>query len=156
MLSLAAGALSGFESHVVPAVYAWGSAASSQQGWILQELMPAVPLDEVFDRMPMQEKKGMLAQMAKLLKALQTFQLPQTINSYGGVIFDDSGRIISAAMTSIGSGPWETYEAHFRERLERALERADGSPYLDGDGGMGLGSGLRRLLRGVLGCCLRG
>ncbi|KAF1993926.1 hypothetical protein P154DRAFT_47525 [Amniculicola lignicola CBS 123094] len=125
--------LSGFKPHVVPSVYGWGSAASpSLQGWILQELMPGAPVDETFDSMPLEEKKAILAQMATFLKALQGCQLPDSIKEYGGVTFNDAGRIVSAAMTSVGSGPWPSYENYFRARLERALEGADCNPYING------------------------
>lgn len=74
--SLAASALGGFEPHVVPSVYGWGSAATpSSQGWILQELIPRTPVDESFESMHLDQKKNILAQMAKILKALQDFSL---------------------------------------------------------------------------------
>lgn len=77
-------------------VYGWGSAATpSSQGWILQELMPGTPLDGSFESMHLDRKKNTLAQMAKFLKALQDFALPENIKGYGGVTFDDSGRIVS-------------------------------------------------------------
>jgi hypothetical protein len=80
MISLAAAALSGFKPHVVPSVYSWGSVAlPSSQGWILQELMPGTPVSEAFDSMPSGEKKSILAQMAEILKALQDFKLPSSI-----------------------------------------------------------------------------
>lgn len=89
MISLAASALSGFEPHVVPSVYGWSSAATpSSQGWILQELMPGTPLDESFESMHLDQKKIILAQMAKFLKVLQDFALPESITGYGGVTFD--------------------------------------------------------------------
>ncbi|PVI01562.1 hypothetical protein DM02DRAFT_727843 [Periconia macrospinosa] len=133
MIYLAATALRDLKPHVVPSVYGWGSAAlPSSQGWILQELMPGAPLDETFESMPLDEKKGILAQMAQFLHALQAFQLPRSIKQYGGVTFDDSGSIVSTAMTTVGSGPWPSYEDYFRDRLERALKKADSNPYLKG------------------------
>lgn len=133
IISLAASALSGFEPHVVPSVYGWGSAATtSSQGWTLQELMPGTSVDESFESMHLDQKKNILAQMARFLKALQDFALPESITGYGGVTFDDSGRIVSTSMTSVGSGPWPSYEAHFRDRLQLALQSADANPYIKG------------------------
>jgi hypothetical protein len=133
IISLAASALSGFEPQVVPRVYGWGTAAQpTSQGWILQELMPGIPVDESFENMHLDQKKNILAQMAKLLKALQDFPLPKSITGFGGVSFDDSGGIVSTSMTSVGSGPWWSYEAHFRDRLQLALQRADPNPYIKG------------------------
>ncbi|KAF2021815.1 hypothetical protein BU24DRAFT_417453 [Aaosphaeria arxii CBS 175.79] len=133
MISLAADALSGFEPHIVPSVYGWGSAAlPTSQGWILQELMPGVPLDETFDDRSLEEKQNILGQMATFLKALQDFQLPESIKEYGGVTFAESGHIVSAQMTSVGSGPWPSYEKYFLDRLERALRTAGSNPYING------------------------
>ena len=133
IISLVAAALRDYEPHIVPSVYGWGSAASpSTQGWILQEMMPGVPIDETFNDMPFEEKKVILAQMAKFLKSLQEYQLPNSIEDYGGVTFDNAGRIVSAAMTSVGSGPWPSYETYFSDRLKRALEKADNNRYING------------------------
>jgi hypothetical protein len=133
IISLASAALSGFEPHVVPAVYAWASAATeSSQGWILQELMLGTPVDDTFDIMDLQQKQQTFAQMAKMLKALQDYQLPESITDFGGVTFDDTGRIVSTAMTSVGAGPWSSYEASFKSRLEVALKKVDANPYIQG------------------------
>lgn len=133
IISLAADALSGFKPHLVPSVYGWGSAvASSSQGWILQELMPGVSVSEVFGSMPNGEKAKVLAQMAGILKALQDFRLPSSIQQYGGVTFDNAGQIVSTAMTSVGSGPWLVYEDYFKDRLDRALQQAESNPYIKG------------------------
>lgn len=133
MISLAAAALRAFEPHVIPSVYAWGNAApSSSQGWILQELMPGASVSEAFNSMPLEEKRSILAQMAEILKALQDFRLPRSIEKYGGVTFDDAGQIVSTAMTSVGSGPWLLYEDYFRNRLKRSLQQADSNPYIKG------------------------
>lgn len=79
-IALASAALAGFVPHVVPSVYAWGSAAiESSQGWIIQGLMPGAPLDESFGAMELEQKREMFAQMAKLLKALQDYKLPASI-----------------------------------------------------------------------------
>ncbi|KAI1156736.1 hypothetical protein F4825DRAFT_458911 [Nemania diffusa] len=133
LISLSADALKGFQPPVVPSVYAWGSAAAkSSQGWIIQQLMPGEPVENSFESMDLQQKKAILSQMAKLLKGLQDYQLPETITGFGGVTFDEKGRIVSTAMTSVGVGPWLTYEASFKGRLEVALQRADANPYIQG------------------------
>ena len=106
IISLAASALCGFEPHVVHSVYGWGSAAAlSSQGYILRELMPGTTMDDSFESMHLDQKKNTLTQMAKFLKALQDSALTETITGYGGVTFDDSGRIVSTSMTKLGSGP---------------------------------------------------
>ncbi|KAF2787366.1 hypothetical protein K505DRAFT_343006 [Melanomma pulvis-pyrius CBS 109.77] len=127
IITLASAALKSFTPHVVPSVYAWGSAATkSSQGYILQELMMGTPKRQIF------------AQMAKMLKSLQDFQLPESIVEFGGVTFDETGSIVSTAMTSVGAGPWPSYESSFRGRLEVALKKADENPYIKGWHGNGV------------------
>ncbi|KAL4917201.1 hypothetical protein BDW62DRAFT_184373 [Aspergillus aurantiobrunneus] len=132
IITLASSAPKGFDPHVVPSIYARGTAAtSSSQGWILQELMPGTPLGELMDTMDAQEKAGVFEQMAALLKTLQEYRLPDNM-TFGGVTFDDSDRIVSTAMTSVGAGPWSSYEALFKGRLKVALSKADANPYIKG------------------------
>ncbi|CRG87492.1 hypothetical protein PISL3812_04510 [Talaromyces islandicus] len=123
IITLATAALQGFQSHVVPSIYAWGSAATqSSQGYIIQELMPGSPLDEIFDDMNIEEKRQIInSPVTSLLGA-----------GGGGVTFDGAGEVVSTAMTSVGAGPWPTYEASFKGRLEVALQRADKNPYIKG------------------------
>ncbi|KAI8623374.1 hypothetical protein F5Y19DRAFT_468535 [Xylariaceae sp. FL1651] len=109
MINLAAAALRYFHPLVVPS------------GWIIQELMPGES-----------QKKLILSQMAKLLKILQDYRLSESIIGFGGVMFDENGRIVSAAMTSVGAGPWLSYESSFKGRLEVALQRADANRYIQG------------------------
>jgi len=130
IISLASAALGHLQPHVVPRVYGWGSAggessaAKPAQGWILQELMPGSPLVDLFDNIQLDQKKKIFAQMATLLKGLQSYKLPESITGFGGVTFDDTGRVVSAPMPTVGAGPWPSYEAHFKGRLEVALMKA--------------------------------
>ncbi|EPE34180.1 Protein kinase-like (PK-like) [Glarea lozoyensis ATCC 20868] len=133
IISLASAALAGITPHVVPSVYAWsGAAGEGSQGWMIQEFMSGVPLNESYEAMSLDEKRGVFAQIARILKGLQDYKLPESITDFGGVTFDDDGRVISAAMTTVGAGPWESYEASFKGRLKVALEKADGNPYIKG------------------------
>ncbi|KAI1113934.1 kinase-like domain-containing protein [Nemania sp. NC0429] len=133
LISLAAEALRARFPRVVPSIYGWGSAASGQ-GWILQELMPGEPVDEAFASMDLSQKRHIFSQMAELLKALQDFSLPDSISGFGGVTFaaDGSGRIVSTAMSTVGAGPWSSYQQSFEGRLLVALRKADDNPYIRG------------------------
>ncbi|KAI1829678.1 hypothetical protein DTO013E5_9317 [Penicillium roqueforti] len=137
MMTLAAAALDpNFEPRVVPRLYGWAGITSKkgepQQGWILQELMPGVPLDERLDNMELEEKKEIFAQIAKLLKGLQDFPLPASITKFGGLTFDNENNIISAPMTTTSTGPWPSYEAAFEARLKQAPKKTDENPYIQG------------------------
>ncbi|OBT74016.1 hypothetical protein VF21_06022 [Pseudogymnoascus sp. 05NY08] len=133
-IALASAALAGFGPHIVPSVYAWGSAATeSSQGWIMQELKPGAPLDESFGAMEFEKKREIFAQTAKILKALQDYELPTSITGFGGVTFDSNGHIVSTAMTGVGAGPWLTYEASFKDRLDAFVERGVPAQFEDLD-----------------------
>jgi hypothetical protein len=133
IISLASAALADFVPHIVPSVYGWGSAAAeSSQGWTIQEFMPGTTLSESFGDMSLEKKRQMFAQMAKILKWLQDYKLPESITGFGGVTFDDDGRVISAAMPTVGAGPWSSYEASFQTRLQLALQKADANPHIKG------------------------
>ncbi|KAJ5322840.1 hypothetical protein N7452_011129 [Penicillium brevicompactum] len=125
-----------FEPHVVPRLYGWTGTTSEkgepQQGWILQELMPGIPLEEKLDDMEFEEKKEMFSQIARILKGLQDFQLPASITQYGGLTFDDENNIVSSPMTTTSNGPWSSYEAAFEAQLKQALEKADENSYIRG------------------------
>lgn len=128
IMTLAGAALDpNFIPHVVPRLYGWAGTTSEngepQRGWILQELMPSIPLDEKLDDMELEEKKEIFAQIAKLLKGLQDFPLPASITKYGGLTFDNENNIISAPMTTTSTGPWPSYEAAFEARLKQALKK---------------------------------
>lgn len=42
-----------------------------------------------------------------------------------------SGRIVSTSMTSVGSGPWSLYKAHFCNRLQVVFQSADANKSLE-------------------------
>lgn len=133
ILTLASAALRHIEPNIVPRVFGWGAASQGCLGWILQDMMPGLPLDDAFSpTAPIEQKRGVLGQMAKILKGLQDFQLPQSIEGWGGLTFDNGGTIISAAMPSVGAGPWFSLEESYRSRLKVALDMSDENPYLRG------------------------
>ncbi|KAI0098901.1 kinase-like domain-containing protein [Nemania sp. FL0031] len=135
ILTLASAALRHINPNVVPRVFGWSGATRDHLGWILEERMPGAPLADAFDKtMSLGQKKEILAQMTGLLKALQDYPLPASIKGWGGVTFDDDdgGAIVSASMTSVGTGPWSSFEDSYKSRLEVALSKADINPYLQG------------------------
>ncbi|KAI1128594.1 kinase-like domain-containing protein [Nemania abortiva] len=133
ILTLASAALCHIKPTVVPRVFGWAGAGRDHLGWILEELMPGEPLAEPFEEtMSLTQKREILAQMAKLLKALQDYTLPESIKGWGGVTFDSNGAIVSASMTSVGAGPWPSFEDSYRGRFKVALAKADKNRYLQG------------------------
>lgn len=146
VMSMAAAALRHMDPPVVPRVFAWGSAADSSQGWILQERMTGTPCDEAFGAMDVDGKKGVVAQMAALLKGLQDYQLPASVRGWGGLTFGRAGEIVSAPMASVGAGPWGSFEQSYVARFRAKLALADASPHIRG----WRADGVRERLEGFL------
>ena len=73
-----------------------------------------------------------MAQMAGLLKPLQDYPLPNSIQGFGVVTYDDNGAIVSGLMTTVGARPWDNFEDSYRGRLEVTLTIADTGLYLQG------------------------
>ncbi|KAK0726542.1 hypothetical protein B0T21DRAFT_385758 [Apiosordaria backusii] len=133
ILTLASAALRHIKPNIVPRVFGWDGASQGRLGWILQDMMPGVPLDGVFSpTASLEQKTAVLRQMAAILKALQDYPLPKSIQGWGGLTFDSSGAIVSAPMPSVGAGPWSSLENSYRCRLKAALDKADKNPYLKG------------------------
>jgi hypothetical protein len=131
-MSLARQALAGSKySHVVPDVYAWASVASGQ-GFTLQEYMPGIMPDKVFKDIGLAGKAAVLAQMADILALLQKFQVPQTIDKFGGLKFDENGNIVSAQMTTYKGEPRATYQDLIRSIFDVKLEETDDNPVMQG------------------------
>lgn len=131
MMSLARDALKHLPTKLIPEVYGWGSAAKDQ-GWILHQYMPGKKLDFVMRTLELEDKKPILRQLAEIIKALQDYELPNTIQGYGGLTFDTLGNIISAQLTLLRGGPYPTYEAYYKGLLQAHLEQADNNAVILG------------------------
>ena len=70
--------------------------------------------------------------MCEMLRGMQSYRLPPSIEGFGGLTFDSAGCIVSGPMTSVDSGPWSSYEESYKERLNIALAEADLNPYIRG------------------------
>ena len=123
-------------AEVVPAVFAWQSAKSSDRelGWILMEFKPGESLDGHFASLSDVEKKSAIDQIADVFSGIQTAALPSTVTSFGGLTVNDKGEIISGQMTTIDSegAPWSTYVDFWKAKLASQLKGAEESPALKG------------------------
>lgn len=110
-------------SHVVPDVYCWAP-VSSGQGFTIMQHMPGTMPDKVFEDLSLDDKRVILGQMADILALMQSFNLPDSVTALGGLSFDDRGAIVSAEMTLLRGGPFESQvdllKAHFKAQLEEA------------------------------------
>lgn len=117
---------------IVPAVFGWGS-ASPGQGWILMEYMSGAPLDSILPTLATHdEKKKAIRRLAAVVRALQPFELPSTIQGFGGLNFDDEGNIGTAQLTLATGGPYKTYAEMLISLLNNELARSEGSAVVQG------------------------
>lgn len=117
---------------IIPAIYGWASAAKDQ-GWILMEHMSGTPLDASFQTMCSDEEKmRVLREVASIVLSLQQFELPKTIQLFGGLSFDCEGKIVSAPLTVFHGGPFETYQEMITTILKEQLAAADKNPIIRG------------------------
>jgi len=110
-------------SHIVPDVYCWAP-VSSGQGFTILQYMPGTMPDRVFEELSLDDKRVILGQMADIFSLMQSFKLPDTVTALGGLSFDDQAEIVSAQMTLLKGGPFESQvdllTAHFKAQLEEA------------------------------------
>lgn len=129
-------ALARYPSTIVPKVYGWESADGADEtdgihGWIL-ESMRGSPLDVIFPTLPFEDKRKIISQIAQIFKAIQTFQLPETVKQIGGLGFNKEGDIISGPFTIPMGGPFFTYSEMFKANLDLQLQAADRTPLIGG------------------------
>lgn len=90
--SLMRDALSTFDSALIPEVYGWSSVAEGQS-WIMEQYIPGEPLNNGFEMLSSNQKRDIMAQLARTFILMQSFELPFAINKYGGLRYDDKGEI---------------------------------------------------------------
>nr|POF15047.1 hypothetical protein CFP56_72151 [Quercus suber] len=130
-LSLAREALQPDLSHLVPRVYGWASAERGE-GWILQQHMSGVSILDEFSSFNAEEKTNVLEQMADILACFQRFHLPDTIDKYGGIGFDNSGQYVSTALSIFNGGPFVTHRELILATVMSKLVHADDDPRVKG------------------------
>ncbi|QSZ35263.1 hypothetical protein DSL72_008132 [Monilinia vaccinii-corymbosi] len=114
---------------VIPDVYGWGSDAE-EKGWIMMENrmenITGIPLVIELDKLGLRGQTRALQEVARVVLAFQQYELPESVQWFGGLDFDDDGNIVSAPLTLFSCGPFTTYpemlKCIFRERLAAAEE----------------------------------
>lgn len=123
---------------LVPAIYAWmpttitNAVNETSFGWIISELRSGVDLDSEFSSLKMQDKEQILEQMANVLKAIQTAELPEGATKFGGVTFDSGGRIVSGQAPLRKGEPVKSYAEWRVSKLRGQLQEAAQSPVIQG------------------------
>ncbi|KAL6692400.1 phosphotransferase enzyme family domain-containing protein [Trichoderma pleuroticola] len=118
-------------SHIVPNVYSWAGTTSGQ-GFTLQQYMPGTIPAKSFEMLSLEDKSIVLEQMADILALLQQFEIPKTIEMFGGLKFDEHGIVISDQMSLFKGEPSATYKDFIRSIFKVKLQEADENPVIAG------------------------
>ena len=129
--SLMRDALSTFDSALIPEVYGWSSAAEGQ-GWIMEQYIPGEPLNNGFEMLSSNQKRDIMAQLARTFILMQSFELHFAIKKYAGLRYDDKGEIYNGPIVFPWEGPFETYEDFYIEEMKTQLESAESTSLADG------------------------
>ena len=117
--------------HIVPDVYTWGSTAAGQ-GFTMQQYLPGTMPDRAFKNLSLDDKSVVFGQMAEILALFQAFEVPETINKFGGLKFDESGNVVSGQMSIYKGEPSATYKEFIRAIFRVKLDEADENPVIQG------------------------
>jgi len=98
---------------------------------MLQHMAGSMP-DKTFNDLPLRSKRIILGQMADIFSLIQKFELPSTVNGFGGLRFDEGGEVVSAQMTLVKGGPWEGYEELVMTDLAERLKTAEETVVIGG------------------------
>ncbi|KID65406.1 uncharacterized protein G6M90_00g052630 [Metarhizium brunneum] len=118
-------------SHIVPDVYTWAG-TSSGQGFSIQQYMHGTMPDRGFEDLTLQDKSVVLGQMADILALLQQFKIPTTVDRFGGLKFDEDGKVVSAQMTLFKGEPCTTYKDLLSAIFKVKFQEADENPVIRG------------------------
>ncbi|OAA64208.1 Aminoglycoside phosphotransferase [Niveomyces insectorum RCEF 264] len=115
---------------LVPAVYAWAPYRPEIEGegglgWMLDEFRTGEELIGVFPRLPLDEKRKLVTELAQTFSCIQAVKLPLDVKKFGGLTFDEHGRIVDGQMPTLDGGPWETYAEVWQARLRAQLKNSE-------------------------------
>ncbi|KAG9240235.1 hypothetical protein BJ878DRAFT_537243 [Calycina marina] len=131
-MSLARQALAGSAySCIIPDIYTWAS-ISQGQGFIMMQHMPGEVTNKALNKMDIDDKSAVFRQMADILALIQKFELPKTIEAFGGLTFNDKAHATSAQMTLRVGGPSTSCRDFIRSMLAGKLEEADNNSVIEG------------------------
>lgn len=138
-LHLAREALSAVDSTVVPRVFTWRDGRDTRNddsrcaSYILEEFKKGESLSaKELEALSDEAKASISSQLARVVAAWQSFELPSSIRGYGGITFDDSGEFSSTSIIFGTGGPFNTYAAYLKSTILWQLRNSERVPAING------------------------
>ncbi|KIW99558.1 uncharacterized protein Z518_11297 [Rhinocladiella mackenziei CBS 650.93] len=130
-LSLLRDALGTATGAIVPRIYGSNSSGSGH-AWILLEWLPGINLGKIFSSCSLEQQRLVLSQLANMIHALQNYQLPDTVDSFGGLRHNRYGEIVSGESSCILGGPFTSMAAMYKHEATERLKLSDSSEIIAG------------------------
>ncbi|KAK0757845.1 hypothetical protein N5P37_009137 [Trichoderma harzianum] len=118
-------------NHIIPDVYSWAG-TNSDPAFTMQQYMPGTIPAKTFETLSLEDKAIVLGQMADILALLQQFDIPKTVEMFGGLKFDEHGNVTSGQMSLFKGEPSATYKDFIRSIFKMKLQEADENPVIVG------------------------
>lgn len=113
---------------LVPQIHDWGSGGREIPGydWVIFEALPGVLLSDEFESLSDDAKRDVVAQMARILRSIRQFKLPDSVFGYGGMRFGKDGKLVMGPNPLTGGGgPFKTHGALYASYLQSQLRLAE-------------------------------
>lgn len=120
--------------NVVAKVFAYGKIEHKGQtvSWFIQEFKSGETLSAAWDGLSLTNKETLLTQIAQIYTTLQQCELPETVNAFGGLQFNDDGEIVSGPHVFGFGGPYASLEDLYVGMFKKQLELADSCSVVKG------------------------
>ncbi|KAH8590718.1 kinase-like domain-containing protein [Bisporella sp. PMI_857] len=126
-------ALSNNSTRIIPLVYGWSPASSlTGYAYILQQHLPGISIEHTFKDLSLTQKREVLNCVAKVLRQIQDYELPKSVEGYGGLGFDEKGQVITGPLTVGFGGPWNDWKGMYLGKYEAQLRNLDTVGFLGG------------------------
>lgn len=139
MLTLARDALADVDPSLVPRVFGWSDAAApgdatvENPSFIIEEFKDGDVLsDKDIKDFDDETRESLFEQLARVIRAFQTYTLPKGVTRHGGVTFDDEGYFSSTKCVIRMGGPFKTYADFLKGTIMWQLQQSDAVSWLNG------------------------
>ncbi|KAJ3499668.1 hypothetical protein NLG97_g134 [Lecanicillium saksenae] len=131
-LVLAREALATAEANLVPRVFYWEDDDAADrdtsvcQSYIIEEFKSGETISFAdFKALSYHDKQSICDQLAHVVAAWQSFELPASVRGYGGLTFDNNGTFSSTKNIFRTGGPFSTYSEYLKATIRWQLENSE-------------------------------